>query len=88
MATLLRRSDLKCWELDGEAVVYDPVSGSGHVLNQTALAIWQLCDGKHTVGDIERFVVAAYPDKHETIHGDVPRTVRELVELGLAQEAA
>ena len=34
---------------DGEQIaVYDPDSGRLHVLNASALAIWELCDGETT----------------------------------------
>ena len=85
MTTPVRRSDLRCWEVDGEAVVYDPQTGQGHVLNQTALNIWQLCDGRHTVGDIEELLVGAFPDQGSRVKVDVEEAISQLVALGLAQ---
>jgi len=46
------RSDLIVHELDGEGVVFDPLTASTHRLNSTALEIWKQCDGSHQAADI------------------------------------
>ena len=43
-----RRIDLMVEILDEEALLYDPVTGQIHRLNQSALDVWQQCDGKRT----------------------------------------
>jgi pyrroloquinoline quinone biosynthesis protein D len=88
MTTPLKRSDVRCWEVEGEAVVYDPASGQGHVLNHTALGIWQMCDGEHTVDDIEKILIGAFPDQTSSVKADVQSTIETLVALGLASESA
>ena len=44
----VRRSDMTVQELDGEALVYDPVTADTHRLNETAYFIWRSCDGRST----------------------------------------
>ena len=88
MSTLLRSPDVTCWEVEGEAVVYNPASGSGHILNPTALGIWRMLDGTRSDRDIEQALAEAFPDSEDSIRVDVPVALRQLVELGLAQEAA
>ena len=66
MAAPCRRADLVLHELDGEALIYDPVSADTHRLNATALFIWQCCDGSHDTEAIatelsQRFDISA-PD--------------------------
>ena len=78
-----RRDDVKTWELDGEAVVYDNKSGMGHVLNPTALRIWSLCDGKRSTEEIEKLMVDSYPRSQQSIARDVRQTVQQLSEIGL-----
>ncbi|UCE58898.1 MAG: PqqD family protein [Phycisphaerales bacterium] len=56
----LQRSDLTVHELDGEALVYDPVTASTHRLNDTALLIWQQCDGKHDARQIAAHMADVY----------------------------
>jgi hypothetical protein len=74
--------------MDGEGIMYDPVSGMGHVLNPTALHIWALCDGSRTAADIERALVDQFPDKDAEIARDVPEAIVHLHELGLLESAA
>jgi hypothetical protein len=42
----LRRPDVWLRQAGGENAVFDPETGNLHLLNDTALAIWQLCDGE------------------------------------------
>lgn len=85
--TLKRCEDLKTWELDGEAVVYDGKSGMGHVLNPTALQIWSLCDGNRSTSDIECLLMGNYPEQRGSIPQDVREAVRRLTDIGLIQAA-
>jgi hypothetical protein len=39
-------------ELDGEVLVYDAARDRAHCLNETAAAIWKLCDGQTTASEI------------------------------------
>jgi PqqD family protein of HPr-rel-A system len=41
-----RKVDVWLRQSDTENVVYDPSSGTVHMLNATAMAIWVLCDGE------------------------------------------
>lgn len=47
-------------ELDGEALIFDPVSADTHRLNETALFVWQQCDGRHDAEQIARRLIQAY----------------------------
>jgi hypothetical protein len=56
---LARREALITKEVDGELLVYDVTRDKAHCLNETAAAIWRLCDGRTNVGEIsERLVVS------------------------------
>ncbi len=84
---LKKRDDIKVWEVEGEAVVYDPSSGMGHVLNPTALRIWSLCDGR-SEQDIESALGHDFPEKKDAIRHDVAAAIRQFLELGLVECAA
>jgi PqqD family protein of HPr-rel-A system len=43
-----------------ETVLYNEESGAIHVLNPTALLIWNLCDGEHSLEDIEKAIRAEF----------------------------
>src|SRR6266446_6106868 len=38
--------------IDGELLIYDRTRDRAHCLNGTAAAIWKLCDGRRSVGEI------------------------------------
>lgn len=70
--------------IGNETMLLDAKGGAVHVLNTTALVIWQLCDGEHT----EREIVSALRDQFDlqgvdTIEGDVSQTLRLLADKGL-----
>jgi len=51
-----RRPEVICQPAGEEMLLYDPVADAVHVLNCTALAVWELCDGQHTTGDIVAYL--------------------------------
>ena len=88
MTSLYRRPDVKWWEVKGEAVLYDPVSGEGHVLNDVAYAVWRQCDGETSLGAIELGLIETFPNDVDAIRVDVPALAQRLVELGLAKDVS
>lgn len=55
-----RRFDVTVHELDDEALVYDPVTGSTHRLNATALVIWNALDGTRDTQAVARHLADAF----------------------------
>lgn len=49
---LARREAIITKEVDGELLVYDITRDKAHCLNETAAAVWQLCDGRTSVAAI------------------------------------
>ncbi len=70
---------------DDEAAIYDPMSGSLHRLNPSALAIWELCDGRTSIAEMGTALaeVTNMPEQQAT--ADIARTVNELQDLGLLE---
>jgi hypothetical protein len=56
----MRRSDVRVHVLDGEALIFDPVSADTHRLNETALFVWRQCDGRHSAEQTARKLIQAY----------------------------
>jgi PqqD family protein of HPr-rel-A system len=54
------RADLTVVELDGEAVIYDEVSGDIHRLNPTATMVFKFLDGSGTLDDLAKDIADAY----------------------------
>jgi Coenzyme PQQ synthesis protein D (PqqD) len=46
------RDDLTVVEVDGEAVIFDPVDGRLHHLNPAATLVLKICDGSGTIGEL------------------------------------
>ena len=69
--------------LDGETTVYDPTSERIHQLNPTASAIWTLCDGKHTSGEIVKAVATAHGLPEADVAGDLSALLGRLESDGV-----
>ena len=84
------RKDLIVHELDGEAVVYDPLTANTHRLNSTALEIWRQCDGNHRAADIAARLTELFEVSLSESQKHVDRMIRELESLHMlvADEAA
>jgi hypothetical protein len=78
-----RRAGASTVELDDNVAVYDDVGQLLILLNTSAAAVWEHCDGTTTVEDMVLALAAAHPDAAADIGEDVRQTVRKLVELGL-----
>jgi len=71
-------------EFDDWAVLFDPDSGNGFVINPVSLYIWKLLDGKHTIKDILeqlRNDCDNVPDDAEIY---IQEFIQELINRGLA----
>jgi hypothetical protein len=82
----VRRAGASGVELDDNIAVYDDVGQLMILLNSSAGAVWNLCDGSTTVDEIVRELAAAYPDQAGVIDADVRGTLRKLAEIGLVSE--
>jgi len=72
------RDDLTVVELDGEAVIYDEVSGDFHRLNQTATLVFSLLDGSVTLEELARDLSKAYSMKDEDVIAQVSELASQL----------
>lgn len=70
-------------ELDGEALIFDPGTGDTHRLNETALFIWNRCDGSHGVAGIAAALAQAYEVSEDEARDHVRRIVQDFDERGL-----
>jgi hypothetical protein len=82
-----RRAGASAVELDDNLAVYDDVGQLLILLNSSAAAIWERCDGRTTVDDLVRALAVAHRADADDIAEDVQRTVAKLAELGLVAQA-
>jgi hypothetical protein len=71
-------------DIGKEVILYRKEDQAVHVLNQTARVIWDLCDGLHTLVDMEQALRERFkiPDNHD-VAGDVQRTLATFQAKGL-----
>lgn len=83
---LCRRKDIVLKKLGKETLLYDPTTDKVHTLNRTASLIWNLCDGKHSLGEIKKAICENFSIK-ETIEveKDILKNLKELQKLGLLE---
>jgi len=77
------RADLVVVEVDGEAVVYDPLDVMLHHLNPTAAVVFKLCDGSGTVRELSEDMAEVLGLPVNTVLRQVRRVVSQFKESGL-----
>ena len=75
-------------EVLDEIVIYAPGSSQAISLNESARAIWELCDGTRTLDDLCVELSGAAGRSSDELHDDVSGAVVRLHELGLIQSGA
>jgi hypothetical protein len=79
----LRREGVWLRATSDENAVYDPVTKGLHLLNETARAIWELCDGETTPDEMVRAICEVSGLPVEVVTEDVQRTLAEFEGLGI-----
>jgi hypothetical protein len=83
----IRRSGITVKNLGHETLLYSAEGEAIHVLNATAQLIWELCDGKHTVTDIEQSLRTSFSvPAEQDVMADVRRTLETFNDKGLLQQ--
>jgi hypothetical protein len=79
-----RRSDIMIQSLGDELLLCSPEAKAIHILNPTAQRIWELCDGVHSVEDMEQVLRTSFAVSTECdVAGDINRTVEVFGSKGL-----
>ena len=53
---LSRKENVVVQEVDGEVLIYDLKKNRAFCLNRTSALVWQACDGKRTIADINNWL--------------------------------
>ena len=72
-------------EMDDDLLVADFSDSQMHVLNPTAAAVWAMCDGQHTAGQIADLLAGHFGLPAEEVRRDVARVLGEFREKGLVE---
>lgn len=81
---LVRNPRITRSEIGGEVLLHSVNSEQIHYLNATASLIWDLCDGQHTLEDMETALRASFAIPAEAdVQADIQHTLESLVDKGL-----
>lgn len=84
--TPTRKKGIVGQDLGSEMLLYDAADEVIHVLNRTAQLIWHLCDGRHTVQEIEQAIRARFcVDEGQRVTQDIRQTLEDLAVKGLLE---
>jgi hypothetical protein len=73
----IRRTEVWLRRAEKENALYDPTSASVHLLNETALAIWDLCDGETRPEEMIEAVCELTGTHRDVVSEDVERILME-----------
>jgi PqqD family protein of HPr-rel-A system len=75
-----QRLDLSVLELDGELVIFDPLTTEVHQLNAIGTVIWSLLDGRATVDVLVQELAEGFNVPPDRVRQDVTGLLEELAE--------
>jgi len=82
-----RKEHLAVEPMDDGLFVADFANARLHTLNPTAAAIWEMCDGDHSIESIASLIAEHFQLSLGDVHRDVQRIVGELNREGLLESA-
>jgi len=84
----VRRTDVRLIDEDSRSVLIDDREGVTHVLNPTARAIWELCDGTTTLDELVDAICQVFSVQHGVALRDVAAVLAQLEDAGLVAWAS
>lgn len=81
----IRRTDVLLMDEDTRSVLVDPEAGTSHVLNPTARAIWELCDGTTTLDELVGAICEVFSVPHRDALRDVAAVLGRFEDAGLVK---
>ena len=79
----LARSDVTGQVIGDEVMLCDSDNEKIHVLNHSAYAIWQLCNGENSLVDMCEKLIAKYEDSSLDLMDDIQATIDGFIQKGL-----
>ncbi|MDG6025390.1 MAG: PqqD family protein [Candidatus Brocadia sp.] len=83
----IRKPGIMVQDMGRETLLYSAEGKAIHVLNPTAKLIWELCDGKHSIEEMEQVIRAGFSisDNHN-VAGDIRHTLEVFTEKGVVEK--
>jgi hypothetical protein len=86
----VRKGGILARELGDEWILYDPEISAVHIVNEMAEFVWRMCDGQHSLEEMERMATAAYqiPDRTD-VRAELESVIQSFADRGMlaSQEA-
>ncbi len=80
----LRKEGILSKKLGDEWMLYDTEKGSIHVINTMAEFVWKMCDGSHTLDEMEKCIKDAYyVPEGATLKRDLENIIQSFANMGL-----
>ena len=80
-----RRDSVLEGRVRDEMVLLSPGSKQAFSLNQSSRAIWELCDGNRTVGEISQTLQQRYARAEDDLSDDLTTALSKLKEVGMLE---
>ncbi len=77
-----RKPDYRLEQVENELLLYHPGQTTIIYCNPSASLVWQLCDGRRSVGEMVALLRAAYPEAGESLTADVTAILAEFRQHG------
>jgi PqqD family protein of HPr-rel-A system len=81
IAVPIRGAGVTLQHVGQEAILYDRQHGCAHVINTSAMRIWELCDGRATLDEIASAFAASYGLPVAAVQEDVVKILTTFREL-------
>ncbi len=78
-----RRSEVWLHQTRSENALFDPSTGALHLLNDTALAIWELCDGETSPEEMVEAICDLCSMHPDVVIEDLERVLEHFERSGL-----
>jgi hypothetical protein len=75
-------------EMEGEGILYSHEQTKMLYLNDSALVVWQLCDGHRTVAEIVDLLASEFADMQNEVRLEVPDLIENFVDEGVLELVA
>jgi len=80
----LRKEGILSRKLGDEWILYDTEKGSIHIINTMAEFVWKMCDGSHTLDEMEKRIEDAYyAPEGATLKRDLENIIQSFANMGL-----
>ena len=86
MGKLARKRDVKWRQVGDEVVIYNKLSQNVHILNQTAMDIFMLCNGNNEIETITDALQTRYDVPREELSADIIEIIDTFEKLQLLEK--